>query len=66
MDRCCHYDSLGRLDQFLGLEEALEMAHLPEASEQENGGLRDRPPEHARVRRLGGLAETLFAILQAR
>ena len=52
------------LDQFLGLEEALEMAHLPGSHDDEDAGLAERPPEDALVRALGRLTEALLAVLE--
>ena len=40
------YHNRKDLDQFLGLEEALEMSHLPGAHDKEDGGLSQGPPEH--------------------
>lgn len=56
----------GALHQFLGLEEALEVPHLPDAGEDEDDGLGDGPPEHALVGALARHAETLLAVLRAR
>ena len=53
-----------RSDQFLGLKEALEVLHLPEASEEKDEGLCNRPPKHTLVCALAGLTETLLAILK--
>ena len=53
-----------RSDQFLGLKEALEVLHLPEAGEEEDEGLCNRPPKHTLVCALAGLTETLLAILK--
>lgn len=33
-------------DELLGLEEALEVAHLPEARQAQDQRLRHRPPQH--------------------
>lgn len=52
------------LHQLLGLEEALEVPHLPDAGDDEDEGLGDGPPEHALVGALTRHAETLLAILQ--
>lgn len=52
------------LNQFLGLKEALEMLHLPNAGEQEDEGLSDGPPQDALVGALARHAETLLSILR--
>lgn len=52
-----------RLHQFLGLEEALEMFHLPDARDDEDERLCDGPPQHSLVGALAGHAEALLAIL---
>ena len=51
-------------DQFLGLKEALEVLHLPEAREEENEGLCNGPPQHTLVCALACLTETLLTILK--
>ena len=51
-------------DQFLGLKEALEVLHLPEASEEEDESLCNGPPQHTLVCALARLTETLLAILK--
>lgn len=52
------------LNQFLGLKEALEMLHLPNAGEDEDERLSDGPPQDALVGALARHAETLLSILQ--
>lgn len=52
------------LNQFLGLKEALEMLHLPNAGEDEDERLGDGPPQDALVGALARQAETLLSILQ--
>lgn len=52
------------LHQLLGLKEALEMTHLPDASEDENDGLRDGPPQDPLVGALTGQPEALFSVLR--
>ena len=51
-------------DEFLGLEEALEMPHLPRAHHDEDAGLREGPPQHPLVRALARRAEPLLAVLK--
>ena len=51
-------------DQLLGLEEALQMLHLPEASEDEDESLGDGPPQNPLVGALTGHTETLLSVLQ--
>lgn len=51
------------LHQLLGLKEALEMPHLPDASEDEDDGLSDGPPQDPLVGALTGQTEALFTIL---
>ncbi len=34
------------LNEFLGLKEALEMSHLPDAHQDEDDGLSQGPPQH--------------------
>lgn len=50
------------LHQLLGLKEALEVTHLPDASEDEDDGLSDGPPQDSLVGALTGQTETLFTI----
>ena len=50
------------LHQLLGLEETLEVSHLPGAHDEEDGGLRQGPPQHPLVGALAGLAEPLLAV----
>lgn len=50
------------LHQLLGLEEALEVTHLPDAREDEDDGLRDGPPQDSLVGALAGQTEALFTI----
>lgn len=51
------------LHQLLGLKEALEMTHLPDASEDEDDGLGDGPPQDPLVGALTGQTEAFFTIL---
>lgn len=53
------------LHQLLGLEEALEVPHLPDAGEDEDDGLGDGPPEHPLVGALARHAETFLSVLPA-
>ena len=55
---------LGELHQFLGLEEAFEVPHLPDAGEDEDDGLGDGPPEHALVGALTRHPEALLSVLR--
>ena len=50
------------LHQLLGLEEALEMPHLPAAHDQEDACLGQGPPEDPLVGALAGLPEPLLTI----
>lgn len=50
------------LHQLLGLKEALEMTHLPDASEDEDDGLGDGPPQDPLVGALTGQTEAFFTI----
>ncbi|TKR69866.1 hypothetical protein L596_021961 [Steinernema carpocapsae] len=50
------------LDELLGFEESLEMTHLPGTGDDQDGDLRDGPPQDAGVGALGGLTEALFAV----
>lgn len=52
------------LHQLLGLKEALEVTHLPDASEDEDGGLSDGPPQDSLVGALTDQTEALFTILR--
>lgn len=52
------------LNQLLGLEEALEVLHLPDAGEDEDERLGDGPPQDALVGALAGPAESLLAVLR--
>ena len=36
-------------DKFLGLKEALEVSHLPDAHEDKDDGLSQRPPQHTSI-----------------
>ena len=56
-------DGLRALHQLLGLKEALEVLHLPDASDDENKRLRYRPPKHTLVGALTCHAEPLLTIL---
>lgn len=49
------------LHQLLGLKEALEMTHLPDASEDEDDGLGDGPPQDPLVGALTGQTEAFFS-----
>lgn len=51
------------LHQLLRLKEALEVTHLPDASEDEDDGLGDGPPQDPLVGALTGQTEALFTIL---
>ena len=51
------------LDEFLGLEEALEVPHLPDAHEDEDDGLPQRPPQHSSIGAVADLPEPLFTLL---
>lgn len=51
-----------QLHQFLGLEEALEVLHLPDAGDDEDERLSDGPPQDALVGALAGHAESLLAV----
>lgn len=51
------------LHQLLGLKEALEVTHLPDASEDEDDGLSDGPPQDPLVGALTDQTEALFTIL---
>lgn len=57
--------SSGRLNQFFGLKEALEVSHLPNPSKNEDGGLGYGPPQHPLVRALTCHAESLLSVLQS-
>ena len=50
------------LHKLLGLEELLQVAHLPHARDDQNGQLADGPPEDALVGGLAGGAEALLAV----
>lgn len=49
--------------QLFGLKEALEMSHLPDAGDDEDDGLSDRPPQNTLVRALARHSETLLTVL---
>lgn len=51
------------LHQFLGLEEAFEVLHLPNAGDDEDERLGDGPPENALVGALARHAKALLTIL---
>lgn len=53
-----------KLHQLLGLEEALEMLHLPNAGDDEDERLSDGPPQDALVGALARHAKTLLPILR--
>ena len=50
------------LDQLLGLEEALEVSHLPSAHHQEDTSLSQSPPQDPLVSTLTGLPEPLLPV----
>lgn len=50
------------LHQLLGLKEALEVTHLPDASEDEDDSLSDGPPQDPLVGALTDQTEALFTI----
>ncbi len=52
------------LHQLLGLEEALEVPHLPGPHDDEDAGLAQRPPQHPLVGALACLTESLLAVLE--
>lgn len=52
------------LHQLLGLKEALQVPHLPDASEDEDDSLSDGPPQDPLVGALTGQTKALFTILQ--
>ena len=52
-----------KLHQFLGLEEAFQVFHLPNASDDEDERLSDGPPENALVGALTGHAKPLLPVL---
>lgn len=51
-----------RLHQFFGLEEALQVLHLPQAHDQEDRSLGERPPENPAVGVFGRAPEPLLAV----
>lgn len=51
------------LHQLLGLKEALEVTHLPDAREDEDDSLCDGPPQDPLVGALTDQTEALFTIL---
>ena len=53
-------------DELLGLEEALEVPHLPRAHHDEDAGLRKGSPQHPLVRALARRPEPLLAILKGK
>ena len=53
-------------DELLGLEEALEVPHLPRAHHDEDAGLGEGPPQNPLVRALARLAEPLLAVLKVK
>lgn len=53
-----------KLHQLLGLEEALQVPHLPDAGDDEDEGLSDGPPENALVGALARHAKALLAVLK--
>lgn len=50
------------LHQLLGLKEALQVPHLPDASEDEDDSLSDGPPQDPLVGALTGQTKALFTI----
>ena len=52
--------------ELLGLEEALEVPHLPRAHHDEDAGLRKGPPQHPLVRALACRPEPLLAVLKGK
>ena len=61
-----HHKLNGGLDELLGLEEALEVAHLPRAHHDEDAGLGEGPPQNPLIRALARLAEPLLAVLKVK
>lgn len=53
-----------RLNQFLGFEEAFQVLHLPNSSNDEDERLSNGPPEDTLVGALTRHTETLLAILK--
>lgn len=51
------------LHQLLGFKEALEVTHLPDASEDEDDSLSNGPPQDSLVGALTGQTEAFFTIL---
>lgn len=51
------------LDQFLSLEERLEVSHLPYAHQYQHNTLTQRPPKNSCIRTVTNLTETLFTNL---
>ena len=51
-------------DELLCLEEALEVAHLPDAHENEDDGLPKGPPQHTGVGAVAHRTETLLTQLK--
>ena len=49
------------LYKFLGLEEALEMPHLPDSHEDEDNGLSQRPPQHPSISTVAHNPEPLLS-----
>ena len=50
------------LDQLLGLEETLEVSHLPGAHDEQDACLSEGPPEDPLVGALAGLSEPLLPV----
>lgn len=59
-----HTQSWLVLNKLLGFKEALQMPHLPEASNKQDNGLSNGPPQHTLVCALASLTEALFTILK--
>lgn len=52
------------LNKFLGLKEALEMPHLPEANGNQDECLDNGPPEDSLVGAFAGLSEAFLTVLK--
>lgn len=52
------------LDELLGLKEALEMPHLPDAHQNEDDGLAQGPPQDSGIRAITDLPESLLTLLE--
>lgn len=53
-------------DEFLCLKEALEVPHLPDAHEDQDHCLAQRPPQHTGVCAVTDLPETLLTNLETK